>query len=109
MQNESQVRPEEVKAGGKEPGNSGLERNPGNEIAALRECVARFKKQARLLLERFLRGEISATDAKAEAKRIEAEVTEAERRVNQWEAQHEGSRKEFTSEGQGAKCRSSDG
>jgi hypothetical protein len=64
-----------------------LKRNPDNDITELRERVAHFKKQARLLLERFQRGEISQTDAQAEAKRIEVEVSETEREATELQAQ----------------------
>jgi hypothetical protein len=62
-----------------------LKPKPGDDLTELRARAADFKKQAQLLLERFQRGEISPTDAQAEAKRIEAEVVESERRVNQLE------------------------
>lgn len=64
-----------------------LKHNPPDSIGDLRERVAHFKKEARLLLERFQRGEISHTEAQLEARRIEAELAEAERRVTELEAQ----------------------
>lgn len=54
----------------------------------LRARVADFKKRAQLLLERFQRGEISEMDARAEVKRIAAEVADSERRVDELEFQH---------------------
>jgi hypothetical protein len=75
-----------------------LKQNSSDNIPELRERVTQFKKQAQLLLERFQRGEISQTDAQAEAKRIDAEVAEAERMVDELKVQHrDGSRKKFTS------------
>lgn len=59
----------------------------GEQITSLRERVAFFKKQARLLLERFEKREISQVEARAEAERLGREVGEAERQVEQWEAQ----------------------
>jgi uncharacterized coiled-coil protein SlyX len=64
-----------------------LKQNPGDDISELRRCVAQFKKQAQLLLGRFQRGEISHTEAQAEAKRIEEEVAKAERRATELEIQ----------------------
>ncbi len=57
------------------------------EITALRERVAFFKEQARLLLERFERHEVSQTEARAEAERLGREVGEAERQVEELEAE----------------------
>jgi hypothetical protein len=77
---------------------SALKPNPGNEITELRARVVHFKKEAQLLLERFQRGEISQTNAQAAAKRIDAEVAEAERRVKELEVQQgNGNRKGFIS------------
>lgn len=75
-----------------------LKPNTGAALAELRARVADFKKQAQLLLERFQRGEISQTEAQAEAARIEAEVSQSERRVHELELQHrDGSRMGFAS------------
>jgi hypothetical protein len=63
-----------------------LKSNPDNNITQLRERVAHFKKQAQLLLERFQRGEISQTDAQTEARRINAEVGQAEREATELQA-----------------------
>ena len=51
-------------------------------LATLRQQVAGYKDQARVLRERFERGEISAADARKEAERLNSEVSEAERRAN---------------------------
>jgi hypothetical protein len=59
----------------------------GEEIASLRERVAFFKERARLLLERLEKREISQLEARAEAERLGSEVREAEREVEEWEAQ----------------------
>lgn len=67
--------------------NPSLKRNGGAQIAALRERVAVFKEQARLLLERVERREISQMEARAEAERLGREVGETERQVEQLEAQ----------------------
>jgi hypothetical protein len=72
----------------KEPLDGRLKPNPDDQIAALRERVSFFKKQVRLLLERFERREISQTEARVEAERLGREVGEAERQVEQWEAEH---------------------
>jgi len=57
----------------------------GERITPLRERVAFFKEQARLLLERFEKHEISQVEARAEAERLDREVREAERQVEKWE------------------------
>lgn len=64
-----------------------LKQNPDEQIAALRERVAFFKEQARLLLKRFERREISQMEARAEAERLGREVGEAERKIEEREAQ----------------------
>ena len=58
----------------------------GKQITSLRERVACFKKQARLLLERFEKREISQVEARAGAERLEREVREAEGQVEELEA-----------------------
>ena len=63
-----------------------LKSNPDHDITELRERVAHFKKQAQLLLERFQRGEISQTNAQTEARRIDAEVGQAEREATKLQA-----------------------
>jgi len=63
-----------------------LKSNPDNNITEMRKRVAHFKKQAQLLLERFQRGEISQTDVQAEARRIDAEVGQAERDATELQA-----------------------
>ncbi len=70
-----------------EPLDGRLKPNPDEPIAALRERVSFFKKQVRLLLGRFEWREISQTEARAEAERLGREVGEAERQVEQLEAQ----------------------
>ena len=70
-----------------------------DELSELRARVAHFKKQAQLILERFQRGELSQREAQTEAKRIEAEVSETERRVHELEPQRKsGSRIGLASE-----------
>jgi hypothetical protein len=66
-------------------------KHPDEEIAALRERVAVFKEQTRLLLKRFERREISQMEVRTEAERIGREVGEAERQVEQLEAQRPSS------------------
>ena len=67
--------------------NEPLTRKADEQFVTLRERVAFFKEQARLLLKRFERREISQIEAIAEAERLGREVSEAERLVKQWEAQ----------------------
>lgn len=59
----------------------------GELNTSLRGRVAFFKKQARLLLERFEKREISQVEARAEAERLGREARDAERQVEKWEAQ----------------------
>jgi hypothetical protein len=66
-------------------------KHPDEEIAALHERVAVFKEQTRLLLKRFERREISQMEVRTEAERIGREVGEAERQVEQLEAQRPSS------------------
>jgi hypothetical protein len=60
--------------------------DPDEQLKALRERVAFLKGQARLLLERFQRGEASAIEIRMEGERLGGETSEAERRVEQWQA-----------------------
>jgi hypothetical protein len=62
---------------------------PDQQIEAIRNRIARFKMQARVLLERFERGEISHMDARAEAERLGCEADEAERQVEKWDAERQ--------------------
>ena len=59
----------------------------GEQVTSLRERVALFKKQARLLLERFEKREISQVEARAGAERLEREVRKTEAHVEELEAQ----------------------
>lgn len=63
----------------------------GEQITSLRQRVALFKEQARLLLQRFEKREISKAEAKVEAERLEREVREAEGQVADLEAQRQRS------------------
>lgn len=86
MPNEPEV-PGEAEGGTEGFLSPPVKQNPDEKIAALRERVAFFKEQSRLLLRRFERCEISQMEARAEAERLGREVGEAERQVEQLEAQ----------------------
>jgi hypothetical protein len=70
----------------RETGGS-LKSSPEAQITALRERVAFLKEQARLLLKRFEKREISPLEARTEAERLAREVGEAERQLEQMEPQ----------------------
>jgi hypothetical protein len=63
-----------------------IPKSSDEQISVLRKSTAHFKEQARLLLQRFERQEISQVEAIAEAERLGREVAKAERQVEQLEA-----------------------
>ena len=86
MPDDPEAASNESEARMKEPLQGQLKPSPDDPIAALCERVGFFKEQARLLLERFERREISQTEARAEAERLGREVSQAEQQAGQMEA-----------------------
>ena len=61
---------------------------PDKDIATLLKRVVDLKEQARRLMDRFIRRELSASEAQSEHERIESQLIRARRHVQQWQDNH---------------------